>query len=192
VYTNSDLEKVKSCTGYASKTPWESLWLRSLKMKEELRVGIGYDSHPLVSGRRLILGGVDIPYDKGLSGWSDADVAIHAIIDALCGAADLGDIGTLFPPQEPEYKDISSLVLLRKTSELLKAKGFRIVNIDVTIIAQSPKLATFIPEMRKRIGRTLGVDSTRVTIKATTSNSLGFIGRGEGMATQAAALIGRE
>jgi 2-C-methyl-D-erythritol 2,4-cyclodiphosphate synthase len=161
-------------------------------MKEELRVGIGYDSHPLVSGRRLILGGVDIPYDKGLSGWSDADVAIHGIIDALCGAADLGDIGTLFPPEEPQYKDISSLVLLSKTSELLKAKGFKVANIDVTIIAQSPKLAPFTPEMRKRIGRALGVDSTRVTIKATTSNSLGFIGRGEGMAAQAGALLWRE
>jgi len=161
-------------------------------MKEEFRVGIGYDSHPLVSGRRLILGGVDIPYDKGLSGWSDADVAIHAIIDALCGAADLGDIGTLFPPQEPQYKDISSLVLLNKTGELLKAKGFKAVNIDVTIIAQSPKLALFTLEMRKRIGRALGVDSTRVTIKATTSNNLGFIGRGEGMAAQAVALLRRE
>jgi 2-C-methyl-D-erythritol 2,4-cyclodiphosphate synthase len=161
-------------------------------MKEDLRVGIGYDSHPLVSGRRLILGGVDIPYDKGLSGWSDADVAIHAAIDALCGAADLGDIGTLFPPQEPQYKNISSLVLLNKTSELLRAKGFKVANIDVTVIAQSPKLASFIPEMRKRLGRALGVDSTRVTIKATTTNGLGFIGRGEGMAAQAAALLWRE
>jgi len=161
-------------------------------MKEELRVGIGYDSHPLVSGRRLILGGVDIPYDKGLSGWSDADVAIHAIIDALCGAADLGDIGTLFPPQKAEYKDISSLVLLSKASELLKDKGFKVANIDVTIIAQSPKLAPFILEMRKRIGRALGTDSTRVTIKATSTNSLGFIGRGEGIAAQAGALIWRE
>jgi len=161
-------------------------------MKEELRVGIGWDSHPLVSGRRLILGCVNIPYDKGLSGWSDADVATHAIIDALCGAADLGDIGTLFPPQQPEYKDISSLVLLSKTSELLKAKGFKVANIDVTIIAQSPKLAPFIPEMKKRIGQALGVDSTRVTIKATTNNGLGFIGRGEGIAAQAGALIWRE
>jgi len=161
-------------------------------MKEEVRVGIGCDSHPLVSGRRLILGGVDIPYDKGLSGWSDADVAIHAIIDALCGAADLGDIGTLFPSQEPEYEDISSLVLLSKTSELLKAKEFKVVNIDVTIMAQSPKLAPFIPEMRKRIGQALGVDSTRVTIKATTNNTLGFIGRGEGIAAQAGALVQRE
>ena len=163
------------------------LW--KYQMQEELRVGIGCDSHPLVLGRRLILGGVDIPYDKGLSGWSDADVAIHAIIDALCGAADLGDIGTLFPSQEPEYKDISSLVLLSKTSELLSAKGLRVANIDITIIAQSPKLSPFIPEMRKRIGQALGVDSTQVMMKATTTNGLGFIGRGEGIAAQAVALI---
>ena len=156
---------------------------------EELRVGIGWDCHPLVSGRRLVLGGVDISYDKGLSGWSDADVATHAIIDALCGAADLGDIGTLFPPDEPEYKDISSLVLLAKTSELLGAKGLRVANIDVTIMAQEPKLAPFIQEMRKRISQALGVDSTQVTIKATTTNGLGFIGRAEGMAAQAVALI---
>jgi 2-C-methyl-D-erythritol 2,4-cyclodiphosphate synthase len=156
---------------------------------EELRVGIGCDSHPLVSGRRLVLGGVDIPYDKGLSGWSDADVTTHAIIDALCGAADLGDIGTLFPSQEQEYKDISSLVLLRKTSELLKAKGFRIVNIDVTIIAQSPKLSHFIPEMKQNVGQALGIDATQVTVKATTTDGLGFIGRGEGIAAQSVALI---
>jgi 2-C-methyl-D-erythritol 2,4-cyclodiphosphate synthase len=157
--------------------------------REELRVGIGWDSHPLVLGRRLILGGVDIPYDKGLSGWSDADVAIHAIIDALCGAANLGDIGTLFPPQEPKYKDIASLVLLSKTSELLKTKGFKVVNIDVTLMAQSPKLSPFIFEMRKRISRALGVDSTQVTVKPTTTNGLGFIGRGEGMVAQAVALV---
>ena len=158
-------------------------------MEEELRVGIGCDSHPLVSGRKLILGGVDIPYDKGLSGWSDADVVIHAIIDALCGAADLGDIGTLFPSQKPEYKDISSLVLLSKTGELLKAKGLRVANIDVTIIAQNPKLSPFIPEMKKCLSQALGVDSTQVTIKATTTNGLGFIGRGEGIAVQSVALI---
>ncbi len=169
---------------YRGKT---CLW--KYQMQEELRVGIGCDSHPLVLGRRLILGGVDIPFDKGLSGWSDADVAIHAIIDALCGAADLGDIGTLFPSQEPEYKDISSLVLLSKTSELLSAKGLRVANIDITIIAQSPKLSPFIPEMRKRIGQALGVDSTQVTMKATTTNGLGCIGRGEGIAAQAVALI---
>ena len=157
--------------------------------REELRVGIGWDSHPLISGRRLNLGGVDIPYSKGLLGWSDADVAIHAIIDALCGAADLGDIGTLFPSQEPEYKDISSLVLLSKTSELLKVRGLRVANIDVTIMAENPKLSPFIPEMRRRIGQVLCVDSTQVTIKATTTNGLGFIGRGEGMAAQAVVLI---
>jgi 2-C-methyl-D-erythritol 2,4-cyclodiphosphate synthase len=160
-------------------------------MEKELRVGIGCDSHPLISGRRLILGGVDIPYDKGLSGWSDADVAAHAIIDALCGAADLGDIGTLFPSQEPEYKDISSLALLSDTGELFKVRGFKIVNIDVTIMAQSPKLSPFISEMRKHIGQALGLNSTQVTIKATTTNGLGFIGRGEGIAAQAVALIQR-
>lgn len=154
-----------------------------------MKVGIGWDSHPLVSGRKLILGGVDIPYDKGLSGWSDADVASHAIINALCGAADLGDIGILFPAEEAKYKDISSLVLLGKTSELLKARGFGVANVDVTILAQSPRLSPFIPEMRKRIGQALGVDSTRVTVKAATTNGLGFIGRGEGMAAQAVALV---
>jgi 2-C-methyl-D-erythritol 2,4-cyclodiphosphate synthase len=156
---------------------------------EELRVGIGWDSHPLVSGRSLVLGGVDIPYDKGLSGWSDADVAIHAIIDALCGAADLGDIGTLFPAGEQGYKDTSSLVLLSKTNELLKAKGFRVANIDVTIIAQNPKLSPFISEIRKHISQALGVDSTQVTVKATTTNGLGFVGRGEGMVAHSVALI---
>lgn len=159
---------------------------------EELRIGIGWDSHPLVSGRRLVLGGVDIPYDKGLSGWSDADVATHAIIDALCGAADLGDIGTLFPSGEQGYKDISSLVLLSKTNELLKAKGLRVANIDVTIIAETPKLLPFIPEMRKHISRALGVDSTQVTVKATTANGLGFVGRREGMVAHSVALIRKE
>ena len=161
-------------------------------MREGLRVGIGCDSHPLVSGRRLILGGVEIPYDKGLSGWSDADVAIHAIIDALCGAADLGDIGILFPSEKPEYENISSLALLSKTGELLKAKGFAVANVDVTIIAESPKLSPFIPEIRRRTGEALGADSTRVTIKATTTNGLGSIGRGEGIAAQAVALVRRE
>ena len=154
-----------------------------------MRVDIGYDSHPLVSGRMLILGGVEIPNDKGLSGWSDADVVTHAIIDALCGAADMGDIGTLFPSQEPEYKDISSLVLLSKTSKILKSRGFGVSNIDVTIVAQSPKLSPFIPEMRECISQALGVDFTQVTIKATTTEGLGFIGREEGMAAQCVALV---
>jgi len=156
---------------------------------EELRVGIGWDSHPLISGRRLVLCGVDIPYDMGLSGWSDADVAIHAIIDALCGAGDLGDIGTLFPSGEPEYKDSSSLILLGKINESLKAKGLKVANVDVTIIAQDPRLSPFITEMRRRIHQALGVDATQVTVKATTTNGLGFVGRGEGMAAQAVVLI---
>lgn len=157
--------------------------------REELRIGIGWDSHPLISGRRLVLGGIDVPCDKGLSGWSDADVAIHAIIDALCGAADLGDIGVLFPPGRPEYKGISSLVLLGKTNELIRAKRLRVVNIDVTIMAQDPKLSHLIPEMRKRISQALGIDLTQITVKSTTTNRLGFIGRGEGMASQAVALV---
>jgi 2-C-methyl-D-erythritol 4-phosphate cytidylyltransferase/2-C-methyl-D-erythritol 2,4-cyclodiphosphate synthase len=159
--------------------------------RDKLRIGTGFDCHPLVSGRGLILGGVDIPYGKGLSGWSDADVVVHAMIDALCGAANLSDIGTLFPSQEAQYKDVSSLLLLGKTNELLKTKGFRVVNIDVTIMAQSPKLSLFIPEMRKIIGQVLGIDSIQITIKATTTNGLGFIGREEGIAAQAVALIQR-
>ncbi len=158
-------------------------------MERELRVGIGYDSHPLVSGRKLILGGVDIPHDKGLSGWSDADLAIHAIIDALFGAADLGDIGTQFPPEEPKYENISSLVLLSKTAELLKGKSFKVVNIDVTIMAQRPRLSPFIPEMRKRISQALAIEPTQVTLKATSTNGLGFIGREEGIAAQSVALV---
>jgi len=161
-------------------------------MEREMRVGIGYDSHPLVMGRKLILAGVDIPYDRGLSGWSDADVATHAIIDALCGAAALGDIGTQFPPGEPEHEGVSSLVLLSKTGELLKTKGFRIVNIDTTIIAQRPKLAPFIPDMRNCISQALDINPARVTIKATTTNGLGFIGREEGIAAQSISLLQKE
>ncbi|MCK4402938.1 MAG: 2-C-methyl-D-erythritol 2,4-cyclodiphosphate synthase, partial [Dehalococcoidia bacterium] len=143
-------------------------------MERELRVGIGYDSHPLVPGRKLVLGGVDIPYGKGLLGRSDADVATHAIIDALCGAADLGDIGTQFPPEESKHEGISSLTLLNRVHELVKAKGFSVANIDTTIIAQCPKLSPFISEMRKRISQVLGIEPTQVTIKATTTDGLGF------------------
>jgi len=158
-------------------------------MERELRVGIGYDSHPLVSGRKLILGGVDIPFDRGLLGRSDADVATHAVIDALCGAADLGDIGTQFPEEESKYEGVSSLLLLGRIGELVKGKGFKVVNIDTTIIAQGPKLSPFIPEMRGKISQALGIESTQVTVKATTTDGLGFIGRGEGIAAQSVALI---
>ena len=154
-----------------------------------MRAGIGYDCHPLVPGRKLVLGGVLIPFDKGLSGYSDADVAVHAIIDALCGAADLGDIGTRFPPEDPRYKDISSLVLLAEIGELVNKKGFAIANIDVTIVAQSPRLSPFFAEMKEQISRSLNIAPSQVAVKATTTDSVGSIGRGEGIAAQSVALI---
>jgi len=157
--------------------------------KEELRVGIGEDSHPLVLGRKLVLGGVNIPYDRGLLGRSDADVATHAVIDALCGAADLGDIGTRFPPEDPRHEGISSLDLLNEIRKLLEGKNFKVTNIDTTIIAQRPKLSPFVPEMRKQISQALGIKTTQVTIKATTTDGLGFIGREEGIAAQSVALV---
>lgn len=155
-----------------------------------MRIGIGYDVHPLVAGRPLMLGGVRVPFERGLSGYSDADVLVHAIIDALLGAAALGDIGTHFPDSDPQYKDISSIVLLRRVGEMLH-QGFKIENIDATIIAEQPKLAPFIDEMRQNIGDTLGIAKDRVSVKASTSASLGFAGRGEGIATHAVALIER-
>ena len=157
--------------------------------KPNLRVGIGYDSHPFVQGRKLILGGVSISHDKGLSGWSDADVVIHAVIDALCGAADLGDKGVLFPSGDIKFEGISSLVLLAKTYELLSSKGFQIINIDNTIIAEKPRLSPYIPEMRNTISHVLNINSTLITIKASSSNSLGFAGRGEGIASHSIALV---
>ena len=154
-----------------------------------MRAGIGYDCHPLIPGRKLVLGGVAIPFDKGLSGYSDADVAVHAIIDALCGAADLGDIGTHFPSGDPRYKDISSLILLGKIGELVYKKGFTIAIIDVTIIAQSPRLSPFFAEMKKQISRSLNIKPSQVAVKATTTDGVGSIGRGEGIAAQSVALL---
>ncbi len=158
-------------------------------MNGKVRAGIGYDVHPLVPGRRLVLGGIDIPFDKGLSGWSDADVLIHAIIDALLGAAALGDIGSHFPPGEPKYKDISSLVLLEEVREKLSAKGWQVVNIDATILAERPKFMDFIERMRQQLSQTLGISTSQVSVKASTSNGLGFVGRGEGIAAYVVALI---
>ncbi|MFC2048518.1 2-C-methyl-D-erythritol 2,4-cyclodiphosphate synthase [Chloroflexota bacterium] len=158
-------------------------------MKGKLHVGIGYDAHPLTTGRRLVLGGVDIPFDKGLSGWSDADVLTHAIIDAVLGAASLGDIGSHFPPGEPKYKDISSLVLLKRVKDELKENGWLIANIDATIVAEQPKLREFIDQMREQLSQTLGITLSQVSVKASTSNQLGSVGRGEGMAALAAALL---
>ncbi len=154
-----------------------------------MRVGIGYDVHPLILGRKLMLGGVEIPSDKGLSGYSDADVLAHAIIDALLGAAGLGDIGSQFPAADPKYKDISSLILMGKTKKLVEAQGFKTVNIDATIIAQRPKLSPFIGKMRYQISQALGVEVTQVAVKATSGEGLGFIGREEGVCAQAVALI---
>ena len=154
-----------------------------------MRIGIGYDVHPLTPGRRLVLGGVEIPFDKGLSGWSDADVLTHAIIDALLGAAALGDIGSHFPPNEPEYKDISSLVLLKRTMDMLRENGWHVVNIDATIIAEQPKLRDFIDRIREQLSQTLGTAIGQVSVKASTSSGLGFTGRGEGIAAWAVALL---
>jgi 2-C-methyl-D-erythritol 2,4-cyclodiphosphate synthase len=154
-----------------------------------LRIGIGYDAHPLATGRRLVLGGIVIPFERGLDGWSDADVLTHAIIDALLGAAARGDIGSHFPPGEPQYKDVSSLVLLGKVREELAASGWQVVNIDATIMAERPRLRDFIDRMRRELGRTLGISESRVSVKASTANGLGSIGRSEGMAACAVALI---
>ena len=158
-------------------------------MESKLRIGIGYDTHPLVKGRRLIIGGVEIPFKKGLSGWSDADVLTHAIIDALLGAAALGDIGSHFPPGEPQYKDISSLVLLKEVRDKLAAKGWRIGNIDATVIAEEPKLAEFISQIELKLSQTLGIELSQVSVKASTANGLGFVGRGEGIAAYAIAMV---
>lgn len=154
-----------------------------------MRVGSGYDVHRLEEGRRLVLGGVDIPFEKGLLGHSDADVLIHAICDALLGAAAMGDLGAHFPDTADEYKDIDSRCLLARVKQLLYGRGWTIVNIDCTIVAQRPKIAAFIPAMRANLAHTLGVDSEQICIKATTTEELGFTGRGEGIAAQAVALI---
>jgi len=154
-----------------------------------MRIGIGYDVHPLTPGRRLVLGGIDIPFDKGLSGWSDADALTHAIIDALLGAAALGDIGNHFPPGEPQYKDISSLVLLKRVRDKLAAKDWQIENIDATVVAEQPRLGDFIDRMRQQLSQTLGIAPGQVSVKASTSNGLGFIGQGEGVAVWAVAMI---
>lgn len=154
-----------------------------------MRVGTGFDVHRLVEGRRLVLGGVEIPFEKGLLGHSDADVLVHAICDALLGAAALGDIGSHFPDTDSRYKDIDSLVLLQQVGILLKRKGLAIINLDTTIIAQAPKLAPHIKKMTANIARTLAITEDQVGIKATTTEGLGFTGRGEGIAAQAVVLL---
>ena len=150
-----------------------------------MRVGMGYDVHKLTEGRKLILGGVDIPWEKGLLGHSDADVLIHAVMDALLGAAALGDIGKHFP----DNKGISSIKLLVHVAELLRKQGYAVGNIDATVIAQKPKMAPHIPQMRKNMADALGIPESKINIKATTEEGLGFTGRGEGIASQAICLL---
>lgn len=154
-----------------------------------MRVGIGYDVHRLVEGRKLIIGGVEIPYEKGLSGHSDADVLLHAIMDALLGAAALGDIGKHFPDTDPAYEGISSIVLLKKVGGLLRERGYEVGNIDAIIIAQRPKMAPHREKMRENVADALGISVGQVNIKATTEEGLGFTGSGEGISSQAAALL---
>ena len=154
-----------------------------------MRIGNGYDVHRLVEGRKLILGGVEIPYAKGLLGHSDADVLLHALSDAILGAIGEGDIGRHFPDTDPAYKGADSIKLLRHVMDLADAKGFRIGNVDVTVVAQRPKLAPFIQQMRGNIARALYTEVDRVNVKATTTEELGFAGRGEGIASYAVALL---
>lgn len=154
-----------------------------------LRIGHGYDVHRLVEGRKLILGGVDIPWEKGLLGHSDADVLTHAVMDALTGAARLGDIGKLFPDTDPAYAGISSLKLLAEVARLLGEKGFAVVNVDATLLAQRPKVGPYRPQMAGNLAVALGIDPEQVNVKATTEEGLGFTGDGSGMAAHAVVLL---
>ena len=154
-----------------------------------MRIGQGYDVHRLTEGRRLILGGVEVPYEKGLLGHSDADVLVHAVMDALLGAGALGDIGQHFPDTDPAYEGVSSIALLELVGDLLEEKGYVVENIDATIIAQRPKLASYRPQMAANIADALHLDVSRVSVKATTEEGLGFTGNGEGISAQAIALL---
>lgn len=157
----------------------------------KLRVGHGYDVHRLVEGRALILGGVTVPFDRGLLGHSDADVLTHAVMDALLGAAALGDIGQLFPDSDAAYAGADSIALLERVTALLREHGWQVGNVDATVVAQTPKLAPYIPEIRRRLAEAMGLDVDCVSVKATTEERLGFTGSGEGMAAHAVALIER-
>lgn len=154
-----------------------------------MRIGIGYDVHQLCEGRKLILGGVDIPFERGLLGHSDADVLIHAIMDAMIGAMGLGDIGKHFPDTDPAYKGISSVELLKHVVDLMKKQGYRIGNVDAVVIAQRPKIGPHFPTMKKILAEAMACEETRINLKATTEEKLGFTGREEGMAAQAVCLL---
>ncbi|MDD2251851.1 MAG: 2-C-methyl-D-erythritol 2,4-cyclodiphosphate synthase [Dehalococcoidales bacterium] len=157
-----------------------------------MRTGIGYDCHRLAPDRKLVLGGVHVPFDKGLIGWSDADTLTHSVIDSLLGAAAMGDIGMHFPPGDPAYKNISSLKLLEEVVGKIKTKGFRVNNIDCTIVAEQPRLREYIDQMRSNLASVLGIDAERVSVKASTANLLGFVGREEGMAAWAISTLSEE
>ncbi|MBE6678195.1 MAG: 2-C-methyl-D-erythritol 2,4-cyclodiphosphate synthase [Ruminococcaceae bacterium] len=157
-----------------------------------MRIGHGYDVHAFAEGRKLVLGGVDVPHSKGLMGHSDADVLAHAVCDALLGAAALGDIGGHFPDTDPAYKGADSLLLLKAVVKLLKDKGYRVVNVDSTVIAQKPKLAPFIGQMRQNLAEAMGLQLDEVSVKATTEEHLGFTGREEGISAHALCLIEKE
>ncbi len=158
-------------------------------MKCPYRVGIGFDFHPLKAGRRLVLGGVEIPHPEGLDGHSDADVLLHAVADALLGAAGLKDIGTYFPDDDPRYQDVSSLQLLEKIYRLIRGKGFRVGNLDLVVIAEKPRIKPHVEAIESNMARLLYVDSSRIGVKATTMEGRGIVGRGEGIAVQAVALL---
>lgn len=153
------------------------------------RVGTGYDVHRLVVGRPLVLGGVTIPHSLGLDGHSDADVLVHAIMDAILGAAAMGDIGQHFPPSDPRYAGASSIGLLRTVRQMIEERGWRVENVDATVMAEAPRLAPYVEEMRRRIGEAIGLETSSIGIKATTNEGLGFIGRGEGIAALAVAML---
>lgn len=157
-----------------------------------MRIGHGYDVHRLVEGRKLILGGVDIPHEKGLDGHSDADVLVHAIMDSVIGALGLGDIGLHFPDNDAQYKDIDSLILAKKTAELLKENGYKIGNIDATLVLQAPKVRPYIEQMRENIARVYSVDKSCINVKATTEEHLGFTGEKKGVAAHAVCLITKD
>lgn len=154
-----------------------------------MRVGIGYDAHRFAHGRRLILGGVEVPHDKGLEAYSDGDVVVHAVMDAILGAAGLGDIGEHFPPGDPQYKDVSSLTLLARVLDMISQRGLSVGNIDVTVLAERPRIGPYRDQMRANLGSAAGIDSVMVNIKATTNEGMGFVGRGEGIAAYAVAVI---
>ena len=165
--------------------------MRRKEVSMEYRVGTGFDVHRFAEGRKLILGGVEIPWDRGLDGHSDADVVIHAVMDALLGAAAMGDIGRIFPDSDPKYEGISSMLLLREVKKRLDGDSCRVGNVDVTIIAQRPKLQSYMDKMRENIAECLDIDRGRINVKATTTEGLGFTGREEGIATEAVASIYR-